>query len=1007
VPTPGIGELRAHRPGEREAEERPLHLAHHKVQVRVVGNVARTEIEETFHNDGPHVLEGVYRFPLPPGARISSLALEVDGQWEEGAFVERDHARKIWRGVIRQATPQAQRKVKEEFVWVPGPWKDPALLEWQSGGRFELRIFPIPARGARRIRLAYTQTLSPHRDGRRYVYPLAHSADESTRVGRFEVDVRVAGASDVRPRGYEMRASRDGDAHRLHYAAEGFHPAGDLVIDYDEPGGSRELRHWTFRGAATAPPPTSSREVGAEVMSAHRGLHDDARPYVAFALRPRLPAWTEDRRRDYVIVVDTSQSMFGERHRRATRLVSALVSEMDRRDRFVVLACDLGCRAMESTPAHPSTAAAESVARWLEGIRPAGSSDLGAALREAAEVARRAEEGDGGRDAHVLYIGDGVPSAGHRRPSSLAAEVRALVERGSPTVGSVGIGADADATVLATLARAGGGHYVPFVPGQATGSTALAVLETTYGVTLHRPTIELPAGIADIAPAELPTLRAGEELIVVGRLERDAIEGEVHLRGTVGGREWSDRYPVSLVSTNAAGNAFVPRLWASQSIENLELEGRGENAPKIVALSKAFGVMSRHTSLLVLESEAMFRAFGVDRAQPTVQWTGEEETVSGESAGVVHSDDPVFGLQGSGAGAGGLGMGASGSPHKSSARARRSPAPRPELPSDMQEFSPGGAIAPEPPGRRSGQWMRRVRYRAATVRPGGDPRPTDRQAVNRAEEALREAPDSRDRHRDLVRALSRAAALDRTIEIAEQWLERDPLDPEALTYLSDALGRQGRRAEALRLLSGVVDVQPESEVLHRRLSGAYDRAGMPERACAHKVTLAELSLTKADPVSEALRCERALGRPEAAARILDLVTDARVRSQADHAASKGSSSRIAGELILDATWQAPVDVDLTIVTPQGTRLSWMGGRVHVVGQDASHRDRERLGLRRVTPGTYYLEVSRTGPSDQTVQGQVEIRALGERRVLPFTLTGDRVPVGQITVANRTRMEPVR
>jgi hypothetical protein len=117
--------------------------------------------------------------------------------------------------------------------------------------------------------------------------------------------------------------------------------------------------------------------------------------------------------------------------------------------------------------------------------------------------------------------------------------------------------------------------------------------------------------------------------------------------------------------------------------------------------------------------------------------------------------------------------------------------------------------------------------------------------------------------------------------------------------------------------------------------------------------------------------------------------------------------RLAGKLILDATWHAPVDLDLTIVTPQGTRLSWMGGRVHVVGQDASHRGRERLGLRRVTPGTYYLEVSRTEPSDQTVQGQVEIRALGERRVLPFTLTGDRVPVGQITVATRTRMEPVR
>ena len=32
---------------------------------------------------------------------------------------------------------------------MPGPWRDPALLEWQRGGRFELRIFPIPPHRSR------------------------------------------------------------------------------------------------------------------------------------------------------------------------------------------------------------------------------------------------------------------------------------------------------------------------------------------------------------------------------------------------------------------------------------------------------------------------------------------------------------------------------------------------------------------------------------------------------------------------------------------------------------------------------------------------------------------------------------------------------------------------------------------------------------------------------------------------------------------------------------------
>src|SRR6185503_4590196 len=109
---PGVGELRAHKPGE-EKRDRPLRLERHKVTVRIAGTVARTEIEEVFHNDGGDVLEGVYRFPLPAGARVDRLALEVDGRLEEGAFVDRERAARIWRGVIRQATPKQLQKQEE------------------------------------------------------------------------------------------------------------------------------------------------------------------------------------------------------------------------------------------------------------------------------------------------------------------------------------------------------------------------------------------------------------------------------------------------------------------------------------------------------------------------------------------------------------------------------------------------------------------------------------------------------------------------------------------------------------------------------------------------------------------------------------------------------------------------------------------------------------------------------------------------------------------------------
>ncbi len=1088
----GLGELRAHRPGEREERERPLELGVHSVKVRIAGNVARTEIEETFRNDSADVLEGVYRFPLPPDARIASLALEVDGSWEEGAFVAKDRAKKIWRGVIRNATPKALRKPKEEFIWVPGPWRDPALLEWKRGGRFELRIFPIPARGERRIRLAYEQTIAPHGPGRRYVYPLAHSSDGSTKVGRFEVDARISGHAIAR--GYAMRSSDEGNATRLSFESDQFLPAGDLVIDYEDRRSDAELRFWAFEGPATVPPPSQSREQSPEVVRAQRAIHDDRRAYVALAIRPKLPPWTEAKQSDYVLVLDSSQSMVGERYRRATELVSAMVAEMDRRDRFAVVACDAMCMQLHNRVQTPSATAASKVMSRLSAHRPAGSSDIISALRFAIKNYRASD-----RPTQVVYIGDGMSSAGYRRLSSISDEVKDLTRSSDVRVTTVGVGLDANQNALTTIAQAGGGHYLRYTPGQRSEAAALAVLETTYGVSLRNVSVRLPSGIRDVAPTELPTIRAGEELIVVGRMN-GTVRGDVMLSGTVAGEPFSRRYPVELEPSTRAGNAFVPRTWATATIDKLEFSGQGSEVAQTVALSKAYGVMSRHTSLLVLESEAMFKAFGVDRARPTLQWTGEDEMDSGESnalgdggeslsqiasgwsgsskkkgssgsfsASGADADDfslGELGTRGRGFGGGGnrgSSLGRSSSAQRSATR-RRAPRRQPQglgaappaaaparkseaAPSEgafptadiaadeesrvadsveaepRQETKPDSRAAPRPdpsvrrdrrrpvapvrPVRPGGRWMKKVWHREGRVTGDSSIARRDYDASAAAESALRENPHSRDRHRSLVRALSRAGHLVRAREVAEEWLTRDRMDPEALTYLSDVVGRLGQRNEALRLLSGIVDLEPDNVTLQKRLANAFRRAGEGDRSCAHWVAMAESNASDAELVGEAVRCERARGRARAASRLLQATVDASVRARAEqHAADFARRSNKKGEIILDARWSGRTDVDLTLVTPQGTRLSWMGGRTSVVGEDARRIGRELLGLKRAAAGSYYIEVSRTDPTDRTpVTGRIEVRAFDERRTLRFALSDAKQVVGKVSVVRRWRLEP--
>jgi hypothetical protein len=750
-----------------------------------------------------------------------------------------------------------------------------------------------------------------------------------------------------------------------------------------------------------------------------------------------------------------------------------------------VLACDVDCRAL-GAPESASMRRAEEVATFLESVPPAGATDLVVALRRAV----RALDGRGERDGVVLYVGDGMATVGHRRLSDLAAESAALARPGL-AIGAVAVGGDADTAALGAIARAGGGHLVPYTPGYTPEASALAVLETTFGASLERPTLELPPGVEEVSPAELPTVRAGGEVLVAARF-RGEVRGEAVLRGTVAGRPFEARYPLALRPSDARGNAFVPRLWAAMTIERFELAGRGEDQPRIVALSQAFGVLSRHTSLLVLESEAMFRAFGVDRARASLAWTGDEagemveadgtlaaaaeggapdeseedaasvagpiaghrwDTGAGydRSDGAAAYDQGLMGTRGSGrsasapataprtsAGApsrsieGGGVKAPTSAPVPSAVAPEPVPdAPRREIAADEKrdararktrpaddglvlEQVPPPPPAPPPPSeppppdpRQSGQWMRKVWYAEATIARYDGPTSAARQAAWDAERALAERPDSRERHRALVQALAFAGDVDRAAQTAESWVARDRLDPEALGHVADLLARQGWRADAIRTLSGVVDLQPDATALHLRLARALERGGLGERACAHRVTLAELLPADVDAIGRAVRCLRGVGRDAAAERQLAAVGTAETRERARlRAVQPDPDERRRGNLVLEAGWDAPVDVDVAIIAPDGSRVSWLGGRVDVFGASATAIGREHLGLGRLRRGTYLVEVTRPDASDRTpVRGTIEVVAHGARRTLPFELLGERATVGRIKVESRSRLVP--
>jgi hypothetical protein len=1071
----GLGELKAKKPGDKTERDNAVSLTGHSVKVRIAGAMARTEVDETFTNNTDEVLEGIYRFPIPPDAKIERLALEVDGKMEEGAFVDRDRAAAIWRGAIVNSAPQLRQQVREEIVWVPGPWRDPALLEWQRGGRFELRIFPIPKKGSRRVILAYTQVIKPTGGVRRFSYPLAHDPSGSTRVGKFDVDVQVRGhdeAFGVRTQGYDLAKSKAAGADQLTLSASSFVPSGDLVVEYALPNRDAELTAWAYKptgeeakAAAEKAAKEAAKVAAKETVAAKVVVNPKAAkpveapkvaadaPYVAISLRPKLPRSREGGKRNFAIVVDSSRSMFGESYKRATQVASKLIREIDRGDSFILLACDAGCRLMPGGQQIPSAQAALEAKRWLEGITPEGASDPTAAVRQAQQAA-----GDAKSDVRVVFIGDGTPTVGAIRQAYVSRAIERDLPPGRGSVTTVAVGADSDADTLGAMARGGGGVMLPFVPGQTTAEAVYAVLGATYGTTLREATVELPAGLTEVAPTKLGTFVSGGEELVVARMDRSNVEGTVVVRGKLGKESFEQKYPVKIVASEAKGNAFVPRLFAATRIQELERTPDPNAKKEAIRLSSAFDVASRFTSLLVLESEAMNKAFGLDTTRSEHQWTGEETATSATATGEIALDEeaeddayaakdkasaPGGGLSqlegGGGDVSGGFGVGTKGSGRASTpppAKAAPSmPAAEPAAPSFSDAPAEEKAKKEAPRTTASGSanrgpslarrrpprddWgggrrmipMRRIFERKGVISEGRlIPKVASASTIAAAERDVEQNANRREATKKLFTLYAIAGDLERARSTAERWSEKEPLDAEALTARADVAARAGDRDLAIRVLGSVVDVRPDDVASQKRLARLERWAGRAADGCRHTLAIAQLRGGDASLLAEAASCGRRTGE---SAMVEDMLAaaDPRVKKAAEPLIVKfdKQSDELSGDIKLEATWfGGDQDLDIALIDPDGNRVSWLGAPTKAVisASDVVSTSREGLALRGGKAGEYVVEVVRGTNGGGPVRGEVVITVAGTKKTVPFTLTGTRETVGIAAVTIQSRLVPI-
>jgi len=536
----GVGSLETRTRGGDVAR---LDLVSVHVEAKVFGDVVETRVIHMFANRSRERLEGTFRFPLPDGASPTGLALEIDGRMMEGEITDRASAEKAYRNIVDMML-------------------DPAILTWEQGQTFKLRVFPIEPESTKKVELRYVSPLRREGAAWRWAYPTA-AADMQTTLPELTVDFQ----------GRRVLTAKD------------FKPGQDVVATLP---------------ASESPAPVL-REVRAEATFTSLRVQPD--------FWKDLPRVTATGPRTLIAVVDTSRSML-ETQTLTRDTLASLLAGLTTKDKFVVLACDVTCRHPEASPRLATRAAIAEAVAELATIEPDGASDLALALTTAGQVARRA----GG--AEVVMIGDGVPTWRETDPTALATLAASALAGASLHALVLGKGARSD--LMERLTGLLGGKVER--PRTARDAARFALFLSRARNVRSLTALEVHAGEQDsVRLPEGTSLFEGDALAALIKTPAGiAAPTSIKVSGLAAGKPVS--FTVALpapVDTKKVARRFAAEEIAS--LESANTKGNTElaaaNKLTIIELSKTYGVLSKETALLVLESDEAYEKYQIERRQ--------------------------------------------------------------------------------------------------------------------------------------------------------------------------------------------------------------------------------------------------------------------------------------------------------------------------------------------------------------------------------------------------------
>jgi Ca-activated chloride channel family protein len=534
-----------------------------KIDGRVRDQVAEVQVSQTFHNPNSFPLESEFLFPLPEEGAIQNFVLMVDGAELPGRLLPKDDARRIYEEIVRTK-------------------RDPALLEYMGRGLYRTSVFPIPAGADRKVTMRYTLLCKRERDVVEFSYPLSTQKFTAKPIERLLINVSIQGREAIKSvycpsDDASIQKSGDRDV-RVSLERRDIVPNRDFRLVYTLADGA----------------------FGASVLSVRPSGSEDG--YFLLLASPEVKAAdTRPLPKTVVFVIDRSGSMAGKKIEQARKALTSVLNNLADDDLFNIVVYDDRAESFKPELQRYGSSSRAEAERFVDNIREGGSTNIDAALKMALGMVR-----DSSRPSYVLFLTDGLPTAGETRELTIADSCREANGRRA-RIFCFGVGYDVNARLLDRISGGNSGTSEYVKPDEDIESHVAGFYSKMTRPVLSEIHLEL-AGI-DVNrtyPRDLPDLFQGGQIVWAGRY-RQSGRTTIRMAGKVGGERRSLEFPAELAGPGTGtGYDFIEGLWAARRLGDLidQIDMHGQNrelVEELVALSTKYGILTPYTSFLADE----------------------------------------------------------------------------------------------------------------------------------------------------------------------------------------------------------------------------------------------------------------------------------------------------------------------------------------------------------------------------------------------------------------------